>query len=306
MISIYSSACTTGSLLGTAVGECDLSTLGDLKGISLVAPNTRFLLSGNFATQYVQLIKEKKLFPLLDLWSFEQTTPDNETATSSVGVLVEIRAGKPQFTITYSKSHCWHKSVFEKKGFGNWGVILIFENRVVMAKSFDGLAVEPFKMGMFSVGTLRFQQGTDRQSTSVMIQLTDTVQFNQRMVALENTDLAIELNNTQSFINVDITYPDPPEAGTTVVVDVKSSCSGAAIVGLTGSGKWKLGGEQATPRTVTTAAESATVPGRYTLTLSGTTAEDDTIQPYLSDGTYNVVEDAGGVQYSGEAPLATI
>jgi hypothetical protein len=75
---------------------------------------------------------------------------------------------------------------------------------------------------------------------------------------------------------------------------------------LTTAANWFAGGKQATAKTVTTAAESATVPGRYTLTFSSATVAGDSIQPRLGTATEFVVEDILGVMYSGSAELATV
>lgn len=302
-------SCTIQGLMGTGSDSCDLGTLGDLVGGALTDKNVSFdIATDPFLETYKEFVREKAIFPMTGLYNFEQTTPDNEVATSSIGVKFEIREGKVELTLSYSKSHCFHKSVFTKKAFKKWNIILFFANHVVGAKSLDGLTWKGFDAGMFSVGTFKVQQGTDPQMTRVTLQLTPegTAEWNTRMAPISNEEITAELNTIDGAIETEITYKTAPVAGTTVVVNVKSACNGAAKSGLTGSTEWFLGGKQAAPTTISTVSESATVPGEYTLTLTPTTVATDTIQPRLGTATEYVVEDILGVMYSGSAPLATL
>lgn len=305
----YPSGCTIQDLLGTGTDGCDLQTLDDLVGAAITTKDVSFNIATDiFLDKYKEFMMAKKLFPLIGLFGFEQNTPDSEMATSSTGIKFEIREGKVEFTIIYNKSHCFHSSVFSKKSFRKFNIILFFKNHVVGAKTIDGLTFKGFDMGMFSVGTFKVQQGTDPQQTKVMFQLTDvgTSEWNKRMLPISNEEIGTELNALEGVIDTDVTYVSAPVAGTSIVVDVKSKCNGAAKTGLTGSGKWFLEGTQGTPRTITTAAESSTVPGRYTLTLSGATVATDTVKPRLGTISAVAVEDILGNVYAGSAPVATI
>ena len=118
--------CNSG-LIGSAVDPCSITSYGDLKGIILLRPGTK-ITAENFAlaTYWETLIQEKKAFPYLNLFNFEQTTPENETATSSTGNLRTIRDGKPQYTLTFDGNPCLVKSLRNKKGLV-WDIILVFD-----------------------------------------------------------------------------------------------------------------------------------------------------------------------------------
>ena len=45
---------------------------------------------------------------------------------------------------------------------------------------------------------------------------------------------------------------------------------------------------------------------KYTFTVSPALVEDDTVKPTLSDGTYNVIEDATGNLYKGTSATVTV
>lgn len=303
------SSCTIQNLIGVGTDDCDLSTLGDLVGGAITTKDVKFTIATDiFLTKYKEFIRKKKVFPLVGLYNFEQNTPDNEVSTSSIGVKFEIREGKVELSLIYNKSHCFHKSVFTKKAFKKWNIVLFFTNHVVGAKSIDGLSWKGFDAGMFSVATFKVQQGTDPQMTKITLQLTPegTNEWNTRMAPIANEEIAAELNSIDGSIETNITYVSPPAVGSTIVVDVKSQCNGSAKSGLTTGANWFVGGAQTTPKTVTTAAESATIPGRYTLTLSSALIVTDTVQPRLGTATETVVEDILGVMYSGTAAIATV
>lgn len=302
-------SCTLQTLIGTGTDDCDLGTLGDLVGGAITSKDVKFNIATDiFLTAYKTAIRKKKIFPLVGLYNFEQATPDNEVSTSSIGVKFEIREGKVELSLIYNKSHCFHKSVFTKKAFKKWNIILFFTGHVVGAKTIDGLNWKGFDCGMFSVGTFKVQQGTDPQMTKITLQLTPegTQEWNTRMAPIANTDIASELNTIDGSIEVDIKYTTAPVVGTSLTVDVSSQCNGAPKAGLVTNTQWFVGGKQTTAKTVSAVVESTTIPGRYTLTLSSATIPTDSIQIRLGTVTEPVVEDILGVMYSGTAPLVTL
>lgn len=302
-------SCTIQNLISTGTDNCDLDTLGDLIGGAITTKDVAFdIVNDVFLTAYKNAVKKKKIFPLIGLYGFEQSTPDNEMATSSIGIKFEIREGKVELSLIFNKSHCFHKSVFTKKAFKKWNMILFFTNHVVGAKSLDGTKWKGFDCGMFTVSTFKVQQGNDPQMTKVTLQLTQegTTEWNTRMSAISNEEVTAELNSIDGAIETSITFPAAPAAGTTVVVDVKSQCNGAAKSGLVTASQWSVLGEQTPSKTVQSVSESVTVPGRYTLTLSSATTGGDKIGFRLGTALEPVVEDVLGTMYSGSSVIATI
>lgn len=303
------SSCIAELIQSTGTDQCDVTTLGDLVGGAITTKDVVFdIASDPFLTTYKTLVRKKKIHPLIGLYNFEQSTPENDMATSSIGIKFEIREGKVELSLVFNKSHCFHKSVFTKKAFKKWNIILFFNNHVVGAKSNDGTKWKGFDCGMFTVGTFKVQQGNDPQMTKVSLQLTQegTNEWNTRMAPLANTDLNAELNLIDGAIETSLLYAGAPAPGTTIVVDVVSQCNGATKSGLLTAGNWQVGGKQTTAKTVTTVAESSTIPGRYTLTLSSALVTGDTVQPRLGTTVEYVVEDVLGVMYSGTAELKTV
>jgi hypothetical protein len=154
---------------------------------------------------------------------------------------------------------------------------------------------------MFTVSTFKVQQGTDPQMTKITLQLTQegTAEWNTRMTPISNAEVNSELNLIDGAIETKLAFATIPTVGATVVVDVSSQCNGAAKTGLTTSSNWYVGGKPATAKTITTAVESATIPGRYTLTLSSTTVAGDLFFIGLGSAIEPVAEDILGIMYSG-------
>ena len=92
----------------------------------------------------------------------------------------EIRSGKPQYTFIYEKGGCFFKTLYDKRGNGRWDLGILFETGILMAENADYTKLKGFNMGMFSVETLKFKQGTDNQQGQAMLQLLDATEFNAR------------------------------------------------------------------------------------------------------------------------------
>lgn len=305
---IYSRGCTDATDTGTGEMACDLKEYGDLTAFDVELKGTTYNVNvDTFLADIRANIMGKKTFPITDIKNFEDNTPDNEIATSGLGIEYDIRAGKPKFTTTFWKSGCAHARIFDKKDNEKWNVKFYFDKGILMAHTFDKTKFKGFDCGMFSVGTIKFKNGTNPQQTKVVFQLTNVEEFNKRAVFKTWEEVGADLNDENGVIETVVEYVGATTAdgATTTVVDVKSACNGSAIAGLTGTTKWKIGGTQASATTISNVTESATVVGRYTITHTAL-AEDDTIQPTLNNGTYDAVEDVLLNKYAGKATLRTV
>ena len=253
--------CNSG-LIGSAVDPCSITSYGDLKGIILLRPGTK-ITAENFAlsTYWQTLIQDKKAFPYLNLFNFEQTTPENETATSSTGNLRTIRDGKPQYTLTFDGNPCLVKSLRNKKGLV-WDIILVFDKATVFLVNENG-TISGFQASYFDVGTMTLQSGTDIQGVTAMIQLDSAEDFNANQgFVLSNV---INLNRIKGAFEADLTVT--AKAGTAVLVRALSACNNSVnYVGLEDPTNWKVNG--VAPTAVTYNATT----GLYTLTVTALVA----------------------------------
>ena len=273
-------------LIGSAIDQCTINSYGDLKGIGLLQPGTK-ITDANLIleTAWETLVKDNKYFPYMDIFNFEQTTPENEIATSSAGLNRVIRDGKPSYTLTYSASSCLVKSLQNKKGLV-WDIIFFFDKGVLFKTNTDG-SVGGFTASYFDVGTLRFQSGTDIQSVTVMFQIDNSRDFNSRFGFATYDALGFDLSALKGALEGVLTAT--AEAGTSISVTVNASCiSSVGYIGLEQVSNWTVNG--VAPSAVSSAGNV------YTLTV-----------PTMTAGQYQTIilkgEDANGNIYKGKTTI---
>lgn len=295
-------------LIGSATRSCDITSFGDPIGIELFQKGFRVAVDvADFTTAWTDGVKAMQVLPYIGIYDFTQDTPDNEVATSSTGVMSTVRAGKPQYTFSYDRGGCFHKSLYNKRGNRRWDVGIVFENGILMAVSVDGTYVEGFNGGMLDVQTLKFQQGTDPQMSTAMLQLLNASQFNERFVFLTWESLGVDLSTIQGVIETDVEFAVAPTTSATLVVTVTSACnSDDDIPGLDEIASWRVLGVQTTPKTITAVAYNNAT-NRYTFTLSSALIATDTIGVALTGtGGVDVATDDDGVLFKGRTPIVTI
>jgi hypothetical protein len=300
--------CTT-DYLGSGLGSCDITKFGDLVGLALFKKSEKYAITDGVAafglTEYTNTVKSLNAFPYITgMYDFSQDTPENEKNTSSTGILTEIRAGKPQFSIMYRGGSCQTKSLFNKRGDSLWNFALVFESGILMCTNSGGTELRPFNGGMLSVETMKLVQGTDPQMTSVIFQLLDAVEFNERHVFLP-FDKVGDLLDVKGAVETSITV-DPITAGTTFSASIVSACNkDQVILDLETVGDYVLQGTQASATTISAVAFNATTQ-KYDFTVTPALVAADTVQIKLSDGTYDVIEDSLGSLYKGTSNSVTV
>lgn len=302
--------CTT-NLLGTGLDAC-IKEYGDLVGIDLYLKGT-FALNTTTDTfpnlvAYKLLIQGKTLFPINNIFDFEQTTPDNEIATSSRGIQREIRAGKPQFTTTWSNGGCFHESVFDKKGQDTWDIALKFETGVLFATNIAGTILKPFTNGMFSPASFKLQQAADPNMTTAAFQFPSAEEWNTRKVFFTFDELGYDQNTVNGVLNTTVEFPTAPAAGTTFSLSVLSKCNTSVVVtGLDDANEWKLNGVQASSTTISTVTFNITT-NQYDFTVTPALIATDTLAPSLADvaAGFDVAVNTAGDLFQGQALLTTV
>jgi hypothetical protein len=300
--------CTT-DFTGSGQGTCDLTIFGDFKGIVPFKKGTSYAITdGNAAfglTEYKNTVKGLNAFPYVkNMFDFSQDTPDNETNSSSTGILTEIRAGKPQFGFMYRGGSCQSKSLFNKRGDGKWDFGLVFEEGILMCTNTAKTQLKPFNGGMFSVETMKVVQGTDPQMTGVKFQLLDAIEFNARHVFMPFTKVG-DIGDVIGAIETSITV-GAIAAGTTFSASIVSGCNkDSVILDLDTVGDYVLLGTQASATTISSVVYNA-VTSEYDFVVSPALVASDTVQIKEGDGTYDVVEDALGNMYKGTSNIITV
>ena len=298
-------SCTSDNR-GTGLGDC-VKQYGDLLGVDLYTKNWSLNTTSDTIpteSEYKDLIQAGTIYPLNNLYTFEQNTPDNEFATGSTGKLSEIRAGKPQYALTWDEGGCFHKALYSLRGKNKWDITFKFETGVLFATNVAESVLKAFDNGMFSVSTLKFQQGTDPEMSTATFQFNSAVELNSRSVFYTWDDLGYDMNSTAGVINADASFQTAPTTSTTVNVKVVDDCNRSVqILGLE-LADFTLGGTQATTSAISSVAYNAG--GYYVLTLDVALESADTIFIKIAESGSEAAENTSGDLYRGVTPTATV
>lgn len=219
--------CAT-DVAGTGTGQCPIDQLGDMLGSALLNKGTALDVATDSLTEaaFRDLITTGKLHQLLDREAFEQNTPDNDLYTSPEGLITSIRAGKPQFALTYSKGLCFHKALYGLQGKNRWDAILYFDKGMLMATNAGNTKVKGFDAGSLIVGTYMFQQGTEIEKGNATIQFKSAEEFNTKWVYFSYDELGFSPLEIDGVIDTQLQFTEAPaNAGTTVKVKVLDGCN---------------------------------------------------------------------------------
>lgn len=305
MLNTYISACVLNEVLGLGLSDCELKSLGDVYGVIPTSKNVKFaktMTNAEFQTAYNNYILSGDIVPLGQVFNFEQTTPDNETATSSLGIKSDIRAGKPEFSFVYDRSTCFDNNL-SRLAERNWNLILCTEKGTILTQDATGDFLKGFDTGYTSKGTFKLQAGTDPQQSKIMFQFspTGTHEFNFNKIVLDSTAIGFNPFDYNAPIGTNITINGTVTTSSTGLnVGIVSSCSGTPILGLNDKAFYGLVGQ-----TVTVTAVADNGSGNYDLTLSAHPSAG-TVQVALTHGAYYAIEDANGVKYTGKSNVKTV
>ena len=296
----------TSDTRGTGLGDC-VKQYGDLLGIDNYTKGWSLnTTTDTFPTEaeYKTLIQDGTIYPLNNLFSFEQNTPDNEFATGSTGKKSEIRGGKPEYALTWDEGGCFHKGLFSLRGKNRWDIAFKFETGVLFAQNVAGTELKAFDSGMFSVTTMKFQQGTDPEMSTATFQFNSAVELNSRSVFYTWDDLGYDMNSESGVVNVNVAFETAPTAALTVNVEVLDDCNrSVSVLGLE-STDFTLGGVQATTTAIASSAYNAA--GYYVLTLDAALESADTIFISVAEAGSEAAENSSGQLYKGVSATATV
>jgi hypothetical protein len=294
--------CAT-DVAGTGTGQCPIDQLGDMLGIALLNKGTALDVATDSLTEaaFRDLITTGKLHQLLDREAFEQNTPDNDLYTSSEGLITSIRAGKPQFALTYSKGLCFHKALYGLQGKNRWDAILYFDKGMLMATNTGNTKVKGFDAGSLIVGTYMFQQGTEIEKGNATIQFKSAEEFNTKWVYFSYDELGFSPLEIDGVIDTQLQFTEAPaNAGTTVKVKVLDGCNTSinytSLFDAVGDYLLKVNG---VTKTISAVAISD---GVATLTFTGPLATGNKVEVSLN----GVVEDAELNYYKSAVLTKTI
>ncbi len=301
-------SCTT-DYTGSGVIGCDKSDWGDLKGFGLLTKGTTWDITDNEVALTEALWKGKinssNLFPYNGAYDYDSIGNDNDVNTSNLQVEKDVRAGLPKIQWMFTDGNCRQASLWNKKGYGNWDLVLFYANGMRMASNSLKTKAKGFDGGNFSVSSETIQKGTDLQTSTCSMQLLDADEFAERNVFLTWDDLGFDATDINGFNDVDLSTPSTT-AGTAYSVGVTSKCNTSFnVLDLDDTGNWAITGVQASATTISAVVYNATT-NKNDFTITPTTIATDTIGFKLNDGTNDVGVDSLGNAFKGASAISTI
>lgn len=293
--------CTT-DLRGTGSRSCDIQTFGDVLGIGLLTKGFTWDVATDTINEasWLTSVQDFNLFPFLGIYNFEQTTPDNEVNTSSTGVLSKVRNGKPQFTFSFDKGGCFHKSLYDKSGKSKWDLAMLFDKGLLVATNQAGTKVKGFNMGLFDVETFRLVQGTDPQMSMAKLQLLDAEEFNLRFQFITWEELGFNALEREGVVDTKVIIDAVADGDTEVTFSVVSACNNDDVItSLDDTDNYDVIVEGSSKVLGTATYSSSTL--KYTVTFTGAVSEGDELTVKLRDLTKDVAKDALGNLFKGQA-----
>lgn len=267
MIKINAFGQCSEDILGTGIGECPITDLGDLQGLGLLKKGTSLSIATDSfdETAFRALITDGKLHQVINSYAFEDTTPESERSTSSVGLMESVRAGKPMYNFTFKKGLGFHKAVYSLKGQNRWDAMFYFTKGILMAYNTSKTALKGFNAGMLDVDSYKFKVGAETEFSKATLQLVSAEEFNTRWVFFPYEEIGFNALEIDGVIQSEIAINNLPLGNTDTIVEVtlvdgyNSSISYASLFDNVGDWKVLVDGVNATISAVSITANVATL-----------------------------------------------
>ena len=286
---------------GTGTLSCEIPT-GVPTGVFLVNKDWRLDTTAQaFDTAYINTqIKQKVFVPFLDAINFTDNSEDPITFTTQIGVKLLARDGKPEFSFDYSKGYSFQSAAWSYNSFGNYDVILTYDNGVVFtAKAGDGVSIKGHSAGLVNTGNFTHKDGAESEKTTITIQLTNPNEYNADGALLDPVSNGFDIDVIKGVVDAQLAKVS--NATAVVVVSVHAAANRAIpIQGLLETDFRGVG----TTETVLSLTYDDILE-EYSLTFTGdVTADFATMQIELYDDSLNVdVVEVSNVFYQGLSPV---
>ena len=273
------------SQMGTGVLSCEIKT-GVPFGFFLTKNGWRFdPATEDFDNDYINdQIKAKNLIPFLRPIGFEMVNEDAEIFTSNLKVKTKVIDGLPGFSFDFNNGPGFHKAAYSYNSFGNYGILLAYDNGVIDGALDGDGKIKGYNAGMIDTAQFMPSNGSDPQKTTIQFQLTDSYEYNMARALLSSSANSFSLSAIGGVVDTTITKISNNLAD--VVITVKATNNSA--IGITGlvAGDFLVTG---TSETIDSIAYDS-VTKQYTLTFSADVSGDYTgMEIYLydtNDSTY--------------------
>jgi hypothetical protein len=200
-------------------------------------------------------------------FSFENNSEETVFEETPLGRRA-VRDGQYRFNFNISENICLHKAMFSHRTTQGRVFLIDSDNQILGTVDTDGNFLG-FTISMVHTGKFIFNDGSVVTKSPIFVDLLDNTELDRDGEILSG-DIGKVINQVIRLADATLEIVGTPSA-TTIVVDVYAECDGTEIAGLV-TADFTLTDDDNGASHAFTAAESSTIPGRYTLT--GTSFED--------------------------------
>lgn len=209
--------CSQSGVKGTGLAGCRIDRK-IVTALGLVEKGYKF--NAEITKAYLrQLQKDGKLIMLQGVVSFEDNTADDNIITRP-GSGQKVLAGKNPYehTLTFDNGINFHKALTSLSGFNAYDLILFDVDNSMFFTVTKANEPKGFTLGMFENGKYMGANGSDASSQTVVLQLTERAEIDERMSWIENNQLDFSYGELTGVNDVILTVNPIVTASTTIVV----------------------------------------------------------------------------------------
>jgi len=280
--------CGANGVLGTGLAGCRQ----DRKRVTALGLVQKgFVFASEITKDYMRSLQQDgALIMLQGVVSFEDSTADDNIITRA-GSGIKVVAGKNPYehTVTFDNGINFHKALTSLSGYGNYDLILFdVDNSMFFTVTKSGSA-KGFTLGMFENGKYMGANGTDASSQTILLQLIERAEIDERMSWIESNELDFSYGELSGVNEVVVSVNPIVTLSTSIVVSAFLQDKTHPVEGLlVGDFSVIRNGVAITP----SAVSYSSVTKKYTLTVTANTTADivevslDSIVLTLADVLY--------------------
>ena len=262
--------CGESGVLGTGLAGCRQ----DRKRVTALGLVEKgFVFAQEITKDYMRSLQEDgTLIMLQGVVSFEDSTADDNIITRA-GSGIKVVAGKNPYehTVTFDNGINFHKALTSLSGYGNYDLILFdVDNSMFFTVTKSGNP-KGFTLGMFENGKYMGANGTDASSQSILLQLIDRAEIDERMSWITSSELDFSYAELTGVNEVLVSVDPIVTASTTILVSAFLLDKTHPVEGLlVGDFSVIRNGVAVVPSAVTYSSTTK----KYTLTVTANTTAD--------------------------------
>ena len=262
--------CGASGVLGTGLAGCRQ----DRKRVTALGLVEKgFVFAQEITKDYMRSLQEDgTLIMLQGVVSFEDSTADDNIITRA-GSGIKVVAGKNPYehTVTFDNGINFHKALTSLSGYGNYDLILFdVDNSMFFTVTKSGNP-KGFTLGMFENGKYMGANGTDASSQSILLQLIDRAEIDERMSWITSSELDFSYAELTGVNEVLVSVDPIVTASTTILVSAFLLDKTHPVEGLlVGDFSVIRNGVAVVPSAVTYSSTTK----KYTLTVTANTTAD--------------------------------